>query len=96
MRGKAEPGSREGGLICWSLLARSVVQVGSARLHGDNHQWCLVSIVGLHQILRVPFGAFICLGYVLISGFFILNELEVSIVSHGECIFAGPKVCIGW
>ena len=29
--------------------------------------------------------------------YFILNELEVSIVSHGECICTGmsPEVCIG-
>ena len=52
MRRKAELGSPEGGIIFWSILARSVVQMGRARLHGNNHQWCLVGIVGMHQIVR--------------------------------------------
>ena len=89
-------GSPEGEIFCWPLLARSVVQVGSARLHGDNHQWCLVDIVGMHRIVTGPFGAFFASDMCSMI-YFILNELEVSIVSHGECIFTGlsPEVCIG-
>ena len=63
-----ERGSPEGEIICWPILARSVVQLGSARLHGDNHQWLLV---GMHRTHLVHFTACDTCSIM----YFILNEL---------------------